>query len=67
MRLRLAEMLTATGDAEQSGLLLADLLKHDAKDRDALRALGRLEERAEKWDAASATYRRIQSEMRRQR
>ncbi|MGO8995932.1 MAG: tetratricopeptide repeat protein [Polyangiaceae bacterium] len=59
MRLRLAEMLAANGDADQARLLLADLLKHEAKDRDALRALGRLEERAEKWDAASATYRRL--------
>jgi tetratricopeptide (TPR) repeat protein len=59
MRLRLAEMLALTGDADQARLLLADLLKHDAKDRDALRALARLEERAEKWDAASATYRRL--------
>ena len=59
MRLRLAEMLTTTGDADQARLLLADLLKHDAKDRDALRALARLEDRAEKWDAAIATYRRL--------
>ena len=59
MRLRLAEMLALTGDPDQARLLLADLLKHDAKDRDALRALARLEDRAEKWDAASATYRRL--------
>jgi tetratricopeptide (TPR) repeat protein len=59
MRLRLAEILAITGDADQARLLLADLLKHDAKDRDVLRAAARLEERAEKWDAASATYRRL--------
>ncbi len=59
MRLRLAEMLAQTGDADQARLLLADLLKHEAKDREALRALARLDERAEKWDAASATYRRL--------
>src|SRR5207248_2911974 len=39
--------------------VLVDLLKHDAKDRDALRGLARLEESAERWDAASATYRRL--------
>ena len=32
---------------------------YDAKDREALRSAARLEERAEKWDAASATYRRL--------
>ncbi len=59
MRLRLAEMLALTGEHEEARQLLADLLKHDAKDREALRALARLEEHAEKWDAASATYRRL--------
>ncbi|HEY2517676.1 MAG TPA: tetratricopeptide repeat protein [Polyangiaceae bacterium] len=59
MRMRLAEILAVTGDADQARLLLGDLLKHDGKDRDALRALANLEVRAEKWDAAGATYRRL--------
>jgi tetratricopeptide (TPR) repeat protein len=59
MRLRLAEVLPLAGDADQARMLLGDLLKHDAKDKEALRALARLEERAEGWDAASNAYRRL--------
>jgi tetratricopeptide (TPR) repeat protein len=40
---------------------LIELLRADARDRDALRALAALEERAEDWDGASATYRRLVS------
>ena len=59
MRLRLGEILALTGDVDRARGILGELVKQDAKDREALRALARLEERAESWDAASATYRRL--------
>jgi tetratricopeptide (TPR) repeat protein len=59
LRVRLAEVLPATGAADEARALLADLLKSDSKDRDALRALAHLEATAGHWDAASATYRRL--------
>jgi tetratricopeptide (TPR) repeat protein len=58
-RLRLAEILALTGDRDGARAILSELVKLDAKDRDALRALALLEEKAESWDAASATYRRL--------
>jgi tetratricopeptide (TPR) repeat protein len=59
IRLRLAELLPIAGEVEQARGLLADLLKHDPKDKDALRALAQLEEVSEHWDAASAALRRL--------
>ena len=59
LRVRLAEVLPATGATDEARALLADLLKSDSKDRDALRALAHLEATAGSWDAASATYRRL--------
>jgi tetratricopeptide (TPR) repeat protein len=59
LRVRLASILPSTGAAAEARALLGDVLKHDPKDREALRALARLEEAAEHWDAASATYRRL--------
>jgi tetratricopeptide (TPR) repeat protein len=57
--MRLAEVLPATGDADQARSLLSDLLKQNPKDRDALRLLGRIDEDAQHWDAVTATYRRL--------
>jgi tetratricopeptide (TPR) repeat protein len=59
LRLRLATLLPMTGQAEAARELLAELLKNDPRDREALRAQARLEEASEQWDAASATYRRL--------
>jgi tetratricopeptide (TPR) repeat protein len=59
LRLRLAEVLPIAGDADGSRTILADLLRHEPKDRDALRALAFLEETQEHWDGASAAYRRL--------
>ena len=58
-RLRLAEILALTGGLDRARGILGELVKLDAKDRDALRALAVLEERAGSWDAASSTYRRL--------
>jgi tetratricopeptide (TPR) repeat protein len=59
LRLRLVELLVGLGDLEGARVLLADLIRQDPKDRDALRALAAIEESAERWDVASATYRRL--------
>jgi tetratricopeptide (TPR) repeat protein len=58
-RLRLGEILAHTGKVDRARAILGELVKGDGRDRDALRALAALEERAESWDAASATYRRL--------
>jgi tetratricopeptide (TPR) repeat protein len=58
-RLRLGEILALVGEVDRARGLLGELVKQDARDREALRALAKLEERAESWDAASATYRRL--------
>ncbi|WP_437304237.1 tetratricopeptide repeat protein [Sorangium sp. So ce388] len=59
LRLRLAEILARSGDLERARAHLGDLLHVDSKDRAALKALAGLEESAERWDAASAVYRRL--------
>ncbi|WP_437935552.1 tetratricopeptide repeat protein [Sorangium sp. So ce341] len=59
LRLRLAEILARSGDLERARAHLGDLLHADSKDRAALKALAGLEESAERWDAASAVYRRL--------
>jgi tetratricopeptide (TPR) repeat protein len=58
-KLRLAEILCATGSVDAGRSQLSELLKRDAKDRDVLRALAGLEEKDERWDAASTVYRRL--------
>jgi tetratricopeptide (TPR) repeat protein len=57
--LRLVDVLIAGKDADGARAILAELLKHDGKDRDALRALAGVESQQERWDAASAAYRRL--------
>ncbi len=59
LKLRLASILPRTGNSEGARAYLSDLLKRDPKDRDALRSLARLDELLERWDAVSATYRRL--------
>jgi Flp pilus assembly protein TadD len=57
IKLKLSQVLCATGFADAGRTYLAELLKRDAKDKVALRALAELEYREGRWDAASASYR----------
>jgi tetratricopeptide (TPR) repeat protein len=59
LRLRRAQVLPFARDADGARTILVELLKHDAKDRDALRALATLEASLDRWDAASAALRRL--------
>ena len=59
LRLRQALVLPYAGDHETARSILADLVRQDAKDREALEALANLEVALERWDAASATLRRL--------
>jgi tetratricopeptide (TPR) repeat protein len=59
IKLKLSQVLCATGFADAGRTHLAELLKRDAKDKVALRALSELEYREERWEAASASYRRL--------
>jgi tetratricopeptide (TPR) repeat protein len=52
-------MRTKAGDPDAGRAELADLIKRDPKDREALHALARIDERAERWDAVTATYRKL--------
>jgi golgin subfamily B member 1 len=58
-KLRLAQILCETGSSESGRNHLVELLKRDPKDRDVLRAMARIEEREEHWDAASTIFRRL--------
>lgn len=59
LRLRLAEVLAKAGELDRARGELTDLTRTDGRDRAALRALALLEESAERWDAASAVYRKL--------
>jgi tetratricopeptide (TPR) repeat protein len=59
LRLRRAQVLPFAGDIEGARTLLGDLLREDGKDREALRILGGLESAMERWEAASAAWRRL--------
>ena len=59
LRLRLVSVLPRAGDADGARAQLAEMVKSDPKDREALRVLAGLEAAAERWDAASAAYRRL--------
>jgi golgin subfamily B member 1 len=59
LRLRLADILVRAGDVERARAHLGEILRGDAGDRDALKALASLEEAAERWDSASAVYQRL--------
>ena len=58
-RLRIAQMRLAMGDVEDARNVLTELLKTDSKDKATLRAIAHVDELEERWDAASATYRRL--------
>ncbi|HVY46360.1 MAG TPA: tetratricopeptide repeat protein, partial [Minicystis sp.] len=59
LRLRAAEVLLRAGEIDRARAHLADLVRRDPKDKGALRRLAELETRAERWDAVSATFRRL--------
>ncbi|MDB4937976.1 MAG: Exonuclease SbcC, partial [Labilithrix sp.] len=58
-RLRIAQMRLDMGDIEDARNVLTELLKSDSKDKATLRAIAHVDELEERWDAASATYRRL--------
>jgi tetratricopeptide (TPR) repeat protein len=58
-RLRIAQMRLEMGDIEDARNVLTELLKTDSKDKATLRAIAHVDELEERWDAASATYRRL--------
>ncbi|HEX3769911.1 MAG TPA: tetratricopeptide repeat protein [Polyangiaceae bacterium] len=59
LRLRLAAVLPIAGDADRARSILADLVRQDPRDREALETLADLEVAFERWDAASAALRRL--------
>jgi golgin subfamily B member 1 len=59
LRLRQAHVLAFAGDSERARAILAELVKQDPRDREALETLANLEVALERWDAASATLRRL--------
>ena len=58
-RLRIAQLRLEMGDIEDARNVLTELLKTDSKDKATLRAIAHVDELEERWDAASATYRRL--------
>lgn len=58
-RLRIAQLRLEMGDVEEARNVLTELLKTDSKDKATLRAVAHVDELEERWDAASATYRRL--------
>jgi golgin subfamily B member 1 len=59
LRLRIASLRIETGDIEEARNVLTELLKVDSKDKGTLRAIAEVDELEERWDQASATYRRL--------
>jgi tetratricopeptide (TPR) repeat protein len=59
MRLELATVRAEAGDLDAARPLVSELLRREPKDREALRLIARIEERAERWDAATVAYRRL--------
>ncbi len=59
LRLRQAHVLPYAGDCDAARSILGELIKQDPKDREALETLASLEVALERWDAASATLRRL--------
>jgi tetratricopeptide (TPR) repeat protein len=58
-RLRIADLRREIGDIEEARNVLTELLKTDSKDKATLRAIAHVDELEGRWDAASATYRRL--------
>ncbi len=61
VRLKLANLWAGTEETDRARALVDELLATDGMDRDALHLLAWLEERAQRYDEAIATYRRIMS------
>ncbi len=61
LRLKLANLWAASEETERARTMVDELLATDGMDRDALHLLAWLEERAQRYDEAIATYRRIMS------
>jgi golgin subfamily B member 1 len=59
LTLRLIEVLEQSGDVEGARARLAELVKESPREREVVRLLAELEERAEHWDGAVAAYRRL--------
>lgn len=59
IRLRQAQVLPFAGDTDGALAVLTDLLRETPKDREALRTLARLESWLERWEPASAAWRRL--------
>ncbi|HTB74892.1 MAG TPA: tetratricopeptide repeat protein [Polyangiaceae bacterium] len=59
LRLRQAHVLPLGGESERARTLLAEIVKQDPRDHEALETLANLEVSLERWDAASATLRRL--------
>lgn len=58
-RLRIAALRVELDDLEGARDVLTELLKTDSKDKATLRAIAHVDELEGRWDAASATYRRL--------
>ena len=58
-RLRIADLRLEIGDIAEAREVLTELLKTDSKDKATLRAIAHVDELEERWDTASATYRRL--------
>ena len=59
LRLRQAYVLPFAGESERARAILAEIVKQDPRDHEALETLANLEVALERWDAASATLRRL--------
>jgi tetratricopeptide (TPR) repeat protein len=59
LRIELATLHAEVGEFDPARTLLTELLRREPRDRESIRLLARVEERAERWDAAAVAYRRL--------
>jgi predicted Zn-dependent protease len=59
LRLQIAASRAEMGDLDGARALVTELVRREPRDREALRLLARIEERGERWDAATVAYRRL--------
>ena len=59
LRLRLAEVLSMSGETDRARAELTELVRVNGKDHAALRSLAALEDKHGTWDVASTAYRRL--------
>ncbi len=59
LRIELSTARAEAGELDPARTLLTELLRREPKDREAIRVLARIEERAERWEAAAVAYRRL--------